>query len=441
MQAALAATVDSSHGLWIVAGYTVVSDQPTSTMGLSLRAPNGSWTEYPPLAPVDGAFLPSGDGWLAAAQQGGRAYYVSLLATTAIASATDEAGQGLALAVVDVRSGTPQIGAPRRIDSGDWPEWDEPTVAATRPPGATADTVLVAGTPIAPRVQDTVAVLVSHDGGDSFQEVAQIHAPEYPGAAAHGPANTLVRPFLQQDPRPGEECHAYLAFGVYYATALGGTRGIAPPACQSASSGCRSIAETETRDCGTSWSEPAFIAVDTGPPSSEDFRGFSYAVGANGDRYVVYADDTIDDTPVLLKRAPAGTAFSVLRGGRWDDGPVETLATGPSSSGGPVRRWGPALAAAGRVAAVWVEEDPTSHASALWLSTSDPVSPSWTAPQRVDDAGVACEDDVMFPSDDYMAVVPEGPFGSAASTFVVAWAPFAPCDIDIPRRVEFKTVP
>src|SRR5262249_55156713 len=162
------------------------------------------------------AFRPSGDAWLASAKSGGLAYYVSLLANVQRPPANDEIGDGLALAVVDVRSGSPQILVPRRIDFGAWPAWDEPTIAATHPPGAVADTVIVAGTPIGPDMQDVVAVLVSHNGGESFHYAAPIHAPGYPGHATHAPDNTLVRPFLQQDPRPGQECHAYLAFGVYY---------------------------------------------------------------------------------------------------------------------------------------------------------------------------------------------------------------------------------
>jgi len=52
---------------------------------------------------------------------------------------------------------------------------------------------------------------------------------------------------------------------------------------------------------------------------------------------------------------------------------------------------------------------------------------------------VAC-DGVTFPSDDYMGVVPEAPFGATATTFVVAWAPFAACGTKMPRRIQFKSV-
>ena len=433
IQPALTAVVDSSAKLWIVAGYTDLS-QPASSMGVSLRAPDGTWTSLPPLAPVGQSFRPSGDAWLAAAQNGGRAYYVSLVETVDHPTTPDEVGDGLALAVIDVRSGSPQILSPRRIDSGLWPSWDEPTVAATHPPGAVADTVIVAGTPIGPDVQDAVSVLVSHNGGESFRQTAVIHAPSYPGHTSNAPDNTLVRPFLQQDPRPGQECHALLAYGVYYATALLTTYD--PPACAAEPQGCRSIAETETNDCGESWGEPAFIAIDTGQATGEDFRGFSYAVANDGSRYVMFGDEDAVDAPILLKSAPAGGAFTVVAGGRWDDGAMQTIASGPSAAGARVRRWRPTLAASDRVAALWVEEDAATQASTVWMATSDG---SFGPPVRVDDAGIAC-DGVTFPSDDYMGVVPEGPFGGASTGFVVAWAPFEACGSPTPRRVHFKTV-
>jgi hypothetical protein len=439
MQAALAAAVDATGQVWIVAGYTDLSAGNGSSMGLSIRAPDGAWSAVSPLAPDGDAFRPSGDGWLASARYGGRAYYVSLLQTADAAQGADEAGNGIALAVVDVTSGTPAILQPRRIDVGGWSQWDEPTVSATRPAGAIVDTVIVAGTPIGPQLQDVIAVLVSRDGGESFQEVALVHAPSYPGPAARGPANTLVRPLLQQDPRAGMECHAYLAFGVYYATGLASAPGVLPPACQARTGGCRSIAETETYDCGASWDPPRFIAVDTGSTGSEDFRGFSYGVAAEGTRYVMFGDDTAVNAPVLLKRAAPGSSFSVVAGGRWDDGPMETIASGPGASGEAVVRWGPVLAASDRIAALWVEEDATSERSALWMRTSDPAVASWIAPQRVDDAGVTC-DQATFPSDDYMAVVPDGPFGGPSSTFVVAWAPFVPCGSNTPRRIRFDGI-
>ena len=435
IQPALTAIVDPMGKLWIVAGYTDLAQPDGSTMGLSLRSPDGTWTAFPPLAPNGESFRPSGDAWLAAAQSGGRAYYISLLETANHPAMPDEVGDGLALAVVDVRSGSPQILPPRRIDFGEWPSWDEPTIAATHPPGAIADTVIAAGTPIGPDLQDAVAVLVSQNGGESFGETTLIHAPDYPGHNPHQPDNTLVRPFLQQDPRPGQECHAYLAYGVYYATALSATYD--PPACAAEAVGCRSIAETESHDCGVTWGTPSFIAVDTGAPTGEDFRGFSYAVANDGTRFVMFGDEDAVDAPILLKRAAPGMAFTVVQNGRWDDGPLETLASGPSASGATVRRWRPTLAASDRVAAMWVEEDASSHASAVWMST---FGGSWSAPARVDDAGVAC-DSSSLPSDDYMGVVPQGPFGGASNGFVVAWAPFEACGSQTPRRVRFKAVP
>ena len=247
-----------------------------------------------------------------------------------------------------------------------------------------------------------------------------------------------MRPVLQQDPRAGQECHAYLAFGVYYATVLGTTPGVAPPDCVSDASGCRSIAETQTFDCGASWDAPALIAVDTGAPNGEDFRGFSYAVAGDGTRLVMFGDDDAPDAPIVLKRAAAGATFVVQQAGRWQDGALEILAMGQGQAG-PVLVWRPTLAAASEVAAMWIEEDAASHASALWKSTSASSSPSWTPPQRVEGAGVAC-DGAAFPADDYVAAAPDAPFGGAASDFVVAWAPLVPCGSSLPRHVLFDSV-
>jgi hypothetical protein len=329
--------------------------------------------------------------------------------------------------------------APRRIDLGDWSQWDEPTVAATRPPGAAADTVIVAATPIETDLQDVIAVLVSHDGGISFREVMPVHAPGYPGHLAHSGDNTVLRPFLVQDPRAGLECHAYLAFGVYSGTALASTPGVMPPACQAETGGCRSIAETETRDCGESWDPPRFIAIDTGSTGSDDFRGFSYAVAVDGSRYVLFTDDAMNDTPVLLKRAAPDAAFSVVANGRWDDTPEETIASGPGSSGETVERWAPTLAASGDVVAIWIEEDVATGQSVLWMKTSDQGTTAWTQSTQVDPAGVTCSQNT-YASDDYIAVAPDGPLGATASTFVLAWAPFVPCGSKAPRRVRFDTV-
>lgn len=436
MQPALATAVDDTGGLWVVAGYTDMSAPPASGMGLSVRSPEGVWSVHAPLEPDGNTFRPDGDAWLAAAQNGKRAYYVSLLEAEEQPATDDDVGDGLALAVVDVASGQPKIEAPKRIDLGDWPGWDEPTVAATRPSGASVDTVLVAGTPIAPDMQDAVAVLVSHDGGTSFHEVPLLRAPGYPGH--HSPRDTLVRPVLQQDPRPGQECHAYLAFGVYYPSAFASTAGVQPPACELDAQGCRSIAETQTTDCGETWAAPTFAAIDTGSPQGEDFRGFSYAVAGDGTRLVMFGDEDADDAPILLKRAAAGASFSVVQAGRWDDGPTETLASGPGASGQPVSRWRPTLAAGNRMAAVWVEEATSTHASSLWMRTTATPTSTWAAAQQIDDVGTAC-DGVTFPSDDYMAAVPEAAFGSPATGFVIAWAPFVPCGSQAPRHVEFQT--
>ncbi len=435
MQPALAAALDSAGRLWMAGGYTDLST-PGTAMGLSIRAPDGTWTAQPALLPEGNEFRPSGDGWLAATQRGTRAYYVSLLQVhDAAPQGIDDVGDGLAFAVIDFALAAPQVIPPRRIDAGDWPNWDEPTVAATRPPGSGADTVLVAGTPIAPDVQDVVTVLVSHDGGVTFRESPPIHAPDY--RVHHSPGDTLVRPVLQQDPRPGQECHAYLAFGVYYPTAFTDRAGIQAPSCQSDPAGCRSIAETETTDCGDSWAPPHFIAVDTGSPQGEDFRGFGYAMATDGTRFVVFGDEDDANAPILLKRAPAGATFTVVQGGSWSDGSVETVASGPGASGRSVRRWRPTIAASASIAVLWIEEDAQTLASTLWMSDS-PTSTAvtWTSARRVDGAGVACDE----PSDDYMAAAPEGPLGASVDAFVVAWAPFVPCGSQARRHVQFQTL-
>lgn len=437
MQPALAAAVDSNGRLWMAAGYTDESSSGGSSMGLSIRSPDGAWWQYEPLVPDSGVFRPSGDGWLAAAQQGSRAYYLSLLQTHGQAPAADELGDGLALAVIDFGAGVPKIIAPRRIDPGDRPSWDEPTIAATRRPGDATDTLLVAATPIGPDLQDEVAVLVSRDGGGSFSGSTIIHAPGYPGH--HPPRDTLVRPVLQQDPRAGFECHSWLAFGVYYPSALASTSGIQPPSCVSDPSGCRSLAETETVDCGRTWAPPTFIAVDTGSPQGEDFRGFAYAVAGDGTRLVMFGDEDAAGAPILLKRAAPGASFTVVQGGRWDDGPMETVARGTGASGQAVRRWRPTLAASARVAAFWVEEDTSSHESTLWVSDSATTTASWMAPRRVNGAGIAC-DTSTFPEDDYMSASPDGALGVPTGSFVVAWAPFAPCGSNAPRHVEFAVL-
>jgi hypothetical protein len=423
----------------MVAGYTDISGGAGSSMGLSVRAPTGTWTDYPALSPEDNAFRPSGDGWLAAAKEGGRVYYVSLLETTRRVTALDDSGDGLALAIVDVRNGSTRIVPPRRIDRGRWPSWDEPTVSATRLPDASADTVIVAATPVGADLRDVIAVLVSHDGGTSFHEVLPLHAPDYPGHVAHGPNNTVLRPLLAQDPRAGQECHAYLAFGVYSGTALASTPGISPPDCQAATGGCRSIAESETRDCGESWGAPRFIAIDTGSTGSDDFRGFSYAVAVDGSRHVLFTDDTADDTPVLLKRAAPDANFAVVANGRWDDVQVERIASEPGSSAQSVERWAPTLAASGNLVATWVEQDVASGQTMLRVTSSALAAPTWTPARRVESAGVACGDGA-YASDDYFALAPEGALGATASRFVVAWAPFATCGSSAPRRVRFDVV-
>jgi hypothetical protein len=436
--------VDERGQLWIVAGYTDFSS-PASNMGLAVRAPSGQWNAYPPLVPFGGAFHPSGDAWLATAQKGSRSYYVSLLTTAPHQPSPDEVADGIALAIVDIAQGAPTILAPRRIDPGVFSAWDEPTVSATRPAGATSDTVIVAGTPIAPTFQDVVAVLVSHDGGQSFHQSQLIYAPHYPGRASGRPDNTVVRPFLEQDPRAGQECHVYMAFGVYYATALESTDGVSPPSCITDSSGCRSIAETESHDCGETWSPPSFIAIDTGLPGGEDYRGFSYAVADDGARFVIFGDEDVDNAPILLKRSSPGGSFSVIQTikgiSTWGDGNPEILASGPSRAGAIVKRWRPTLSASSLVGALWVEEETASHASSVWFSTATTfkVLP-FGAPRLIDSAGVAC-DGLPFPSDDYMGVTPEATLGQPTSSFVIAWTDFSPCGSTNPRQLEFRSIP
>jgi hypothetical protein len=444
-QPSLASVVDPAGRLWIVSGYTDQSMPAISQMGLSIRSPDGVWQSYPPLS-SDGSFAPSGDGWLATAQGGLRAYYVSLLDATPNASTNDESGDGLALATIEVTDAGPTVTAPQRIDLGDWPSWDEPTISATRPPGAAADTVLAAGTPIGPDYQDVVSVLVSHDGGQSFHDAATLLAPGSPGRVYGRRDDTLVRPVLQQDPRPGQECHAYVAFGVYYATALRSTPGLAPPACLLRSGGCRSLAESETRDCGDTWSPPVFIAVDTGPPGGLDFRGFGYAIANDGTRLVLFTDENAPDAPILLKRAAPDSAFTVTASiagtATWDDGPIEIVVAGPSDAGVPVSRWRPTLSASSGVAAIWVEEALDTHASSLRFSTSPSWPPAGWAPARLVDPGaVGTVCDAQLPDDDYMALTPGAPFASPASHFVVAWTGFAPCGSQDPHHIFVATVP
>jgi hypothetical protein len=438
LQPSLSSALDPSGRLWLVAGYTDLSSSG-STMGLSVRSPTGEWQVYAPLT-AGPAFRPSGDAWLATVQRGSRVYYVSLLEVQNGAPGADEIGDGLSLAVIDVESGSPEIEGPRRIDQSAFAGWDEPTVSATRPSGALFDTVLVAGTPIDPTFQDTVAVLVSHDGGRSFHYAPPLFAPGYPGRAPHRPDNTAVRPVLAQDPRPGQECHAYLAFGVYYATALRETPDLAAPSCIGEWDGCRSIAESETQDCGETWTAPSFIAIDTGTPVEPDFRGFGYAIANDGSRLVLFGDEDADNAPILLKRAAAGAPFTVtatVDGRRaWADGPVEVVTSGPGSSGSKVRRWRPTLSTSSSVAAIWVEEEESTRVSTVFFSLSPATAPSWSAPRPIElqPSGVVCES--PFPEDDYMGVTPVGP-----SSFAVAWTGFLPCGSREPRHIVVGSFP
>ncbi len=444
-QPSLAGVSDARGRTWIVAGYTEQRDPDRSSIGIGVRSPEGAWQTFPPLAPPGGGFRPSADAWVAAAQNGSRAYVLSLLIRDEVADARDDLGDGLSLAVVDLSSGTPRIDQPRRIDGGAWSQWDEPTVVATRAAGAGEETVIVAGTPLGPDEQDLVAVLVSRDGGGTFGDPVRIRAPGYPGHRSGRPDNTVVRPFLRQDPRQGWECHAYMAFGVYYPTALTETVRIAAPSCASSPSGCRSIAETETHDCGATWSEPVYIAIDTGRPSGEDYRGFGYGIAHDGTRFVMFGDEAMADAPMRVKRARSGERFEVTRSVQgaltWDDGPMEVLATGPDADGRGVLRWRPTLAASELAMAFWVQERTDTHTAEVWLSTSRPSEAGqWTAPRLVDAAGTAC-DGALFPSDDYMGVTPNAPFARAAADFVVAWTHLRPCGSDASRRLVFRAVP
>jgi hypothetical protein len=444
LQPSLAAIVDGNGALVVAAGYTDLTRPSHSTMGLDLRGADGQWASFLPLAPTDRSFRPSGDAWLASAQHGARAYYVSLLATQTSASLPDDVGNGIALSILDAAAPAPTVSAPRRI-TPDGLAWDEPTVAATRQPGASADTVIVAATPIGPDFQDRVAVLVSRDGGQTFDPGASLFAPSWPGRTYAQPDDTAVRPVLQQDPRPGGECHVYLAFGVYRATALSSSPPIAPPTCVGTSDGCRSIVESESWDCGASWSEPRFIAVDIGNTVGADYRGFSYAVALDGTRFVLFADEDEVNAGMQLKRAQPDRPFHAVTlgdsGAQWDDGDVEVVAMGPSSSGAAVRRWRPTLSASTAVAAIWVEAETVSGVGRVVYSLGDPAAPSvWSPPRPVagEPARAAC-DRTLFPEDDYMGVTPLAPFSEPASTFLVAWSRFQPCGSKAPRRIVYAT--
>ena len=435
IQPSLVVALDGTGSPWVILGYTDLTlPAPYSAMGLSVCDPSGAWQTYVPLNAVDSAFFPSGDAWVATAQGGSRAYYVSLATSANSVQQPDDTGDGLALAIIDVGNGSPHVRPPVRIDSGTWSGWDEPTVCATHPPTAANDTVIVAGTPIDVSVQDVIAVLVSHDGGETFHYAPGINAPGYPGRQP-GPANTVVRPFLQQDPRPGQECHAYLAYGVYFATALETSLGVRPPECTGDYEGCRSIAETETHDCGETWEVPRFIVVDTGPPAAPDYRSFSYAVANDGTRFVMFTSEDSNDTDMLLKRAAPGTAFRV-RGERdgiacWVDGPMEHIGSDPRTPGQSVRKRRPTLSAATVAAAAWVEEDAVTHAASVHYSFSVPSAPNvWTEQESAapEFDGIAC-DSLPNPLDNYMGVTPLAGFGAPASTFLAAWTPFfSPCD-------------
>jgi hypothetical protein len=442
MQPSLAWLVDSAGSPWLVAGYTDDSEPSRSRMGLSIRASGGNWRTYPNL--LGDAFQPSGDGWLATAQGGSRAYYVSLLAVTPGNATTDESGEGLALATIDADG--PTAHAPNRIDQGMWPGWDEPTIAATRPPGADADTIIVSGTPIGPDYQDVISVLVSRDGGLSFHYTTTLLAPGSPGRVYGKRDNTLVRPFLQQDPRAGRECHAYLAFGVYYSTALRDTAGVAPPQCMSEPDGCRSIAESETQDCGETWASPTFIAVDTGPPGGLDFRGFGYAVANDGTRFVVFSDEDSANAPILLKRAAPDMPFTVIQNlagtSTWDDGAVENVATGPTAAGAPASRWRPTLAASSTAMVAWVEEALDTHSATVQFSVSHVGNQvDWTPPRPVGGATFGTVCDAQLPDDDYMALVPRTAFATSTNEFAVGWTQFSPCNSTTAHHIDVAAVP
>jgi hypothetical protein len=443
-QPALVTLVDGNEQLWVVAGYSNIAEPVRSQMGLSIRDPGGAWTTSTPLV-TDSGLIPSGDAAVAATQHGGRAYYVSLLGVMPRPDYLDEQAIGLALATVDVENGAVTVAPPRRIDLGDWPHWDEPTIAATHPPGAHADTVIAAGTPTGDDYQDVVSILVSHDGGVSFHEVGPLLAPDSPGRVYGRRDNTVIRPSLVQDPRPGFECHTLISFGVYYGTALLDTPGIAPPACLTEINGCRSIAESESNDCGETWSPPRYIAIDTGMAGGLDFRGFGYTIGTDGTRLVIFGDEDADNAPILVKRAAPHDAFKVVQyiNGQptWGDGSPERVVEGPSISGLSVRRWRPAVAASGGVGAVWIEEDVATHDASIRfaLSTTNGTG-QWSPGQIVDDeaAGVVC--DAQIPEDDYIGIAPGAAFGDPTWTFVVAWTEFAPCGAKHTRRVDVASV-
>jgi hypothetical protein len=115
---------------------------------------------------------------------------------------------------------------------------------------------------------------------------------------------------------------------------------------------------------------------------------------------------------------------------------METIAAGPSQDGTTVRRWRPTLSASTEVAVLWIEEQVDTHASTVEFSLSDPASPgSWSAAQAIagEDTAVACDE--PYPEDDYMGVTPEAPIGAPASSFVVAWTEFYPCNSGDPHHI------
>ena len=451
-----AVVYDHTGGQWVFASYSDWRGQPIAngtptdaahTMGLAVRDPLGSWAAW---SPQLGASLPTGvggsgveaSGWIASAPQPRpRAYYVSVGQRVA----GDNGPSGLYVAVLDVSASTtapgrvtPNIAVTGPIAVGAYggsneplpaTSWYEPTIAVTRQPTATDDTLVI----VAPDVDDdpnsdsqnSLYAWVSGGSATAFRPAAHphIYPPGYsslphPGI---GPGDSTFRPILQQDARPGHECTEYLAFVVGYPSAIAGVPCF--PCSNDQSCECNGIAETISTDCGDTWSPPGYVVRRGGTRYEQADRNYAYAVGDDGARYLAWEQTAPLPSPpgavqsgIYMLVAPPDAPF----------GDVTTPAITVTAPSGTTQRTIPAIAAArGTIVVTYDESDSwATRVVAAVASTANPRS--WSAYVLRGSVAAPCSNEQLGALNALVSL------GSTPPSYVATWTQLgAPsCSID-----------
>jgi hypothetical protein len=339
-----------------------------------------------------------------ASRPGGQTAYTVFVGSNGTSDATGSGTGALFVAGFDAsqaRSGAPGTGqsavppsmlAPTSVglNGGVTTYWSDPTISVTKTPERSTDRVVIVAPNVTAATQFTLFVSL-WDGNPSdigtvpFRPATMslIYAPgatiqrNCPPDLPNCPNDTIIRPIVRQDPRPGYECREYMAFLVFYPSHLGGL------SCTPVGSAdCAAIAETRSMDCGETWSTPTYVLrrdngdvaagsvwVDGVPSYSGLARQFDYTVAPDGTRFLAFVHSVGSGAEVRVKRAAPDADFA-----NPSDTGVVAVAAAPH-----VTRATPSIAAnAGAVLVTYYEQ---SGATLRYGGVLAPLNmSSWAAP-------------------------------------------------------------